>query len=74
MQNDKPDYCCQNIFESQSLTAWYCCDRKSQATYMQSFALWQQATIEFTCHDHSSRTLLFRSIVDIVSMARDYTQ
>ena len=21
--------------------------------YAQSFALWQQATIEFTCHDHS---------------------
>ena len=24
--------------------------------YAQSFALWQQATIEFTCHDHSPRT------------------
>jgi len=23
-----------------------------------SFALWQQATIEFTCHDHSPRTLV----------------
>ena len=32
---------------------WYCCDRKSRAAYAQSFALWQQATIEFTCHDHS---------------------
>jgi len=31
----------------------YCCDRKSRAAYAQSFALWQQATIEFTCHDHS---------------------
>ena len=30
-----------------------CCDRKSRAAYAQSFALWQQATIEFTCHDHS---------------------
>jgi len=32
---------------------WLCCDRKSRAAYAQSFALWQQATIEFTCHDHS---------------------
>jgi len=31
----------------------YCCDRTSRAAYAQSFALWQQATIEFTCHDHS---------------------
>jgi len=31
----------------------YCCDRKSRAEYAQSFALWEQATIEFTCHDHS---------------------
>ena len=52
---------------------WYCCNRKSRAAHAQSFALWQQATIEFTCHDHSSRTLLLRSIVDIVSITRDYT-
>jgi len=50
----------------------HCCDRKSPAAYAQSFALWQQAPIEFTCHDHSSRTLLLRSIVDIVSITRDY--
>jgi len=31
----------------------YGCDRKSRAAYAQSFALWQQATIEFTYHDHS---------------------
>jgi len=31
---------------------WNCCNRKSRAAYAQSFALWQQATIEFTCHDH----------------------
>jgi len=36
----------------------YCCDRKSRAAYAQSFALWQQATIEFTCHDHFPRTLV----------------
>jgi len=35
----------------------YCCDRKSRAAYAQSFALWQQETMEFTCHDHSLGTL-----------------
>ena len=35
------------------LLQWYCCDWKSRAAYAQSFAQWQQATIEFTCHDHS---------------------
>ena len=49
---------------------FYCCDRKARAAYAQSFALWQQATIEFTCHDHSSRTLLLRSVVHIVSIGR----
>ena len=58
---------------SLSIYRIYCCDRKSRAAYAQSFALWQQATIEFTCHGHSSRTLLLRSIVDIVSITRDYT-
>ena len=32
----------------------FCCDRKAWATSVQSFSLWQQATIEITCHDHSS--------------------
>jgi len=31
----------------------FCCDQKSRVVCAQSFALWQQATIEFTCHDHS---------------------
>jgi len=31
----------------------YCYDRKSRAAYALSFTLWQQATIKFTCHDHS---------------------
>jgi len=35
------------------ITFVYCCDQKARAAYAQSFALWQQATIEFTCHDHS---------------------
>jgi len=30
-----------------------CCDRKARVASAQSFTLWQQATIEFTCHDHS---------------------
>ena len=35
------------------VTAPFCCDRKYRAACAQSFAPWQQATIEFTCHDHS---------------------
>ena len=35
------------------VTAPLCCDWKAQAACAQSFALLQQATIEFTCHDHS---------------------
>ena len=31
----------------------FCCDWKYRAAYAQIFALWQQAAIEFTCHDHS---------------------
>ena len=41
-----------SIGMSMARPSW-CCDRKSRAAYAQSFALWQQATIEFTCHDHS---------------------
>ena len=32
---------------------WCCCDRKSRAACAQSFAPWQQATIEITRRDHS---------------------
>ena len=43
----------------QFVKAWNrCCDRKSRAAYARSFALWQQATTEFTCHDHSPRPLV----------------
>jgi len=38
------------------VTAPLCCDRKARAACAQSFTLWQQATIEFTCHDHHRRT------------------
>jgi len=31
-----------------------CCDRKSRAACAQSFAPWQQATIEITRRDHSN--------------------
>ena len=42
-----------NRAHSLSSLYYYCCDRKSRAACAQSFAPWQQATIEFTCHDHS---------------------
>jgi len=35
------------------VTAPFCCDRKARAASVQSFTLWQQATIEFTQQDHS---------------------
>jgi len=31
----------------------HCCVRKARAASAQSFTLWQQATIEITCRDHS---------------------
>ena len=39
---------------------------------MQSFALWQQATIEFTCHDHSSRMLVVTFHRSHARIIRDY--
>ena len=36
-----------------SCFSWYCCDQKTQAVFAQSFTLWQQATMDITCHDHS---------------------
>jgi len=38
------------------LYCFKCCDRKARAASVQSFTLWQQATIEITCHDHSAYT------------------
>ena len=35
------------------VTAPFCSDRKSRTACAQSFALWQQATIDITCHIHS---------------------
>jgi len=51
----------------------YCCDRKSRAAYAKSFALWQQATIEFTCHDHSPRMLVVTFNRSHARIIRDYT-
>ena len=50
-----------------------CCDRKSRVAYAQSFALWQQATIEFTCHDHSPRMLVVTFNGSQVSIGRAST-
>jgi len=44
---------CQFLKCSLSIVGWYCCDRKSRAACAQSFAPWQQATIEITRRDHS---------------------
>ena len=51
----------------------HCCYRKSRAACAQSFALWQQATIEFTCHDHSSRTLVVTFNCSQVNIGRAST-
>jgi len=37
------------------ILVWQCCDRKARAARAQSFAPWQQATIEITRRDHSRR-------------------
>jgi len=39
--------------QADSSQAYYCCDRKARAACAQSFALWEQATIEITGRDHS---------------------
>jgi len=52
--------------------AWCCCDRKARAASALSFTLWQQAAIEITCHDHSSRTPVISFNRWHVSISRDY--
>jgi len=52
-----------------SRTCCYCCDRKAWAACAQSFALWQQATIEFTCHDHSVVACSYYIHVGVVLLA-----
>ena len=46
---------------------------KAQAACAQSFALWQQPTTEFTCHDHSPRTLVITFNSSQVSIGRACT-
>jgi len=36
-----------------NMDQWYCCNRKSRAACAQSFAPWQEATIEITRRYHS---------------------
>ena len=50
-----------------------CCDRKSRTAYAQSFPLWQEATIEFTCHDYSPRMLVVTFNRSHARIIRDYT-
>jgi len=45
---------------------------KAQAASAQSFTLWQQITIEITCHDHSSCTLVVTFNRSHASIMRDY--
>jgi len=47
--------------------------RKPERASAQSFALWQQATIEFTCHDHSPRTLVITCNCSHVNIGRTST-
>jgi len=47
--------------------------RKPERASAQSFALWQQATIEFTCHDHSPRTLVITCNRSHVNIGRTST-
>jgi len=35
------------------VTAPFCCDWKARAASVQIFTLWQQATIEIMCHNHT---------------------
>ena len=43
----------QNKWNHYAVQQTYCCDRKSRAACAQSFAPWEQATIEITRRDHS---------------------
>jgi len=55
------------------VTALFCCDRKARASSAQSFALWQQATIEITHHNHSPHTLVITFNRSHVSIDKPYT-
>jgi len=65
-ETNKQNHCISNIafmLSSIIYTIFFktnscCCVRKSRAACAQSFALRQQATTEFTCHDNSPRPLV----------------
>ena len=48
------------------VTAPFCCDWNDRAEGEQSFTLWQQATIEITCRDHSIAACSFHLYVGVV--------
>jgi len=49
--------------KSKSFTLpWYCCNQKAWVASVQSFTLWQQATIETTCHGEGAPLLLICAI------------
>ena len=51
------------------VTVPFCCDRKARAACAQSFVLWQQATIEITCHDHTITACSCHIYVSVVLRA-----
>ena len=55
-------FCC-NLTCSANSTKYYCCDRKSRVVCAQSFAPWQQATIEIMLAISLCVRLSLRSIV-----------
>jgi len=61
------------LLSSQVRASWHCYDRKAHAACAQSLTLWQQATIEITCRDHSSRMLIVTFNRSHASIIRDYT-
>ena len=48
-----PETNAPHIGRLQPKDRWWCCDRKARAACAQSFALWQEATIEITRRYHT---------------------
>jgi len=57
---------CRLYYQSQT----DCCNQKARLACVQSLALWQQATIDITCNDHFSRTLVITFNRSHVSIGR----
>jgi len=62
------DFSFFRFFENFSIRC-YCCDRKSWAAYAQSFAPWQQATIDIMCCNLSYYCLLALHICMVLFFA-----